>query len=109
MAKIVRATEFAKERTDSRPFFVLEQQISLGHMGGGMVTVEDDKDKGRFILWGVGDCLPHGMDGHYVPQLDTGACGKMIIIVLRIINMLLVQNRMLSLRRTFGTRNSSGL
>ena len=51
---------------DPEPFFVSENQMTPGHFGGGMATV----DKGK-ILWSVGDCLPFGTTGLYAPQLDS--------------------------------------
>mmetsp|Transcript_2751 Transcript_2751/g.4151 ORF Transcript_2751/g.4151 Transcript_2751/m.4151 type:complete len:512 (+) Transcript_2751:73-1608(+) len=62
--------------TNPKAFFVSEMQVSPGHMGGGIVTVDD---KGK-ILWGVGDCLPFGTDGRYAPQLNREICGKIILI-----------------------------
>jgi len=56
-------------------FFVSEIQVTHGHMGGGIVTVEDGK-----ILWGVGDCLLFGTDGRHAPQLDDEICGKILLI-----------------------------
>ena len=62
--------------TNPEAFFVLENQLS-GHLGGGIVTLADGR-----ILWGVGDCLPFGADGHYVPQMDCDDCncGKILLI-----------------------------
>jgi len=55
--------------------FVSEIQVTHGHMGGGIATVEDGK-----ILWGVGDCLLYGTDGRHAPQLDDEICGKILLI-----------------------------
>lgn len=60
---------------DPEPFFVSENQMTSGHFGGGMATV----DKGK-ILWSVGDCLPFGTTGLYAPQLDSEHCGKILLI-----------------------------
>lgn len=61
--------------TDPEPFFVLENQMTPGHLGGGIATV----DKGK-ILWSVGDCLPFGTTGLYAPQLESEHCGKILLI-----------------------------
>lgn len=61
--------------TNPEAFFVSENQISPGHMGGGIVTVDDGK-----ILWSTGDCTIYGVDGHYAPQLDHEWCGKIHLI-----------------------------
>uniref|UniRef100_A0A7S2KIV3 Uncharacterized protein n=1 Tax=Leptocylindrus danicus TaxID=163516 RepID=A0A7S2KIV3_9STRA len=60
---------------DPEPFFVLENQMTPGHFGGGIATV----DKGK-ILWSVGDCLTFGTTGLYAPQLDSEHCGKILLI-----------------------------
>ena len=57
------------------PFFSLEQQLTPGHLGGGIVTLDDGK-----VLWGVGDCLPYGSDGRYAAQIDSEHCGKILLI-----------------------------
>lgn len=57
------------------PFFSLENQLTPGHFGGGIATVDDGR-----VLWSVGDCLPYGSDGRYAPQLDWEHCGKILLI-----------------------------
>jgi len=57
------------------PFFVLENQLLPGHLGGGMATVHNGK-----LLWSVGDCLQYGSDGRFAPQVDTESCGKILLI-----------------------------
>jgi len=57
------------------PFFVVENQMSPGHLGGGAVAVEGGK-----ILWSTGDCLFFGFDGNYAPQMDDQSCGKILLI-----------------------------
>ena len=57
------------------PFFSLENQLTPGHFGGGIATVDDGR-----ILWSVGDCLPFGSDGRFAPQLDWEHCGKILLI-----------------------------
>jgi len=57
------------------PFFVLENQLSPGHLGGGAVAVEGGK-----VLWSTGDCLLFGFDGNYAPQMDDQSCGKILLI-----------------------------
>jgi len=61
--------------TNPEAFFVSESQVSPGHMGGGIVTVDDGK-----ILWSTGDCTIFGIDGHYAPQLNREWCGKIHLI-----------------------------
>ena len=58
-----------------RPFFVLENQVIPGHLGGGMATADDGT-----ILWSVGDCLPYGTEGLYAPQMVSEHCGKILLI-----------------------------
>jgi len=36
-------------------------------------------ENGRFF-WGVGDCLPFGVNGLSSPQDDENICGKMILV-----------------------------
>jgi len=60
---------------DPTPFFVIENQMVPGHLGGGALTVEGGK-----ILWGVGDCTIFGFDGGYAPQSDDQTCGKILLI-----------------------------
>lgn len=60
---------------EPKAFFVLEQQLSPGHLGGGSVTLDDGR-----LLWGVGDCLPFGTEGMYAPQDDKESCGKILLI-----------------------------
>mmetsp|Transcript_10740 Transcript_10740/g.21356 ORF Transcript_10740/g.21356 Transcript_10740/m.21356 type:complete len:531 (-) Transcript_10740:173-1765(-) len=57
------------------PFFVLENQLSPGHLGGGALALEGGK-----ILWSVGDCTIFGFDGNYAPQSDDQTCGKILLI-----------------------------
>lgn len=57
-------------------FFALEMQTTFGHDGGAMITIPDD---GR-ILYGVGDCLPYGLNGLYASQDADSHCGKMLLI-----------------------------
>jgi len=57
------------------PFFVIENQMVPGHLGGGAVALEGGK-----ILWSVGDCLLFGFDGNYAPQSDDQTCGKILLI-----------------------------
>lgn len=57
------------------PFFALENQHTPGHLGGGIITLDDG-----YVLWGVGDCLAYGSDGRYVPQIDSEHCGKILMI-----------------------------
>lgn len=61
--------------TDPVPFFVLENQLQAGHLGGGMTTIENGK-----ILWSVGDCLYFGADGRFAPQKHREHCGKILLI-----------------------------
>ncbi len=61
--------------SDPRPFFVSESNISPGHLGGGIATIEDGT-----ILWSPGDCTLYGLDGWYPPQLDHESCGKILHI-----------------------------
>mmetsp|Transcript_37209 Transcript_37209/g.86801 ORF Transcript_37209/g.86801 Transcript_37209/m.86801 type:complete len:503 (-) Transcript_37209:270-1778(-) len=63
-----------KKLTDPQAFFVSETSMVPGHFGGGIATY-----RGK-ILWSTGDCLPYGLDGHYAPQLDHEACGKILLI-----------------------------
>jgi len=63
------------ELTNPQAFFASENQVSPGHMGGGIVTVPDGR-----ILWSPGDCTIYGLDGHYAPQLDFEWCGKIHLI-----------------------------
>jgi len=60
---------------DPTPFFVIENQMVPGHLGGGALTVEGGK-----ILWSVGDCTIFGFDGSYAPQSDDQTCGKILLI-----------------------------
>lgn len=57
------------------PFFVKENQLTVGHMGGGIVTLDDGS-----ILYSTGDCLPYGYDGRYAAQDDNESCGKILKI-----------------------------
>jgi len=57
------------------PFFALENQMTPGHLGGGIVTLDNGN-----VLWGTGDCLPYGADGRFVSQLDTEHCGSILSI-----------------------------
>ena len=63
--------------SDPEAFFVVENQLSPGHLGGGIVTLDDGR-----VLWSVGDCIPYGADGRYVPQMDCQDCncGKILLI-----------------------------
>ncbi len=65
--------------TNPEPFFVLENQMLPGHLGGGIATVDSGVDYGK-LLWAVGDCLLFGSDGRYAPQLDSEHCGKILLI-----------------------------
>jgi len=57
------------------PFFVQENQLLPGHLGGGMATTDDGK-----VLWSVGDCLLFGTDGRFAPQVNYETCGKILLI-----------------------------
>lgn len=57
------------------PFFVAESYLGPGHLGGGIVTVDDGR-----ILYSMGDCTMYGIDGAYAPQLDNEPCGKILRI-----------------------------
>ena len=57
------------------PFFSLENQLTAGHLGGGITTLDDGR-----VLWSVGDCLPYGSDGRFAPQLNWEHCGKILLI-----------------------------
>jgi hypothetical protein len=61
--------------TNPRPFFVLENQLLPGHLGGGIETLDNGN-----ILWSTGDCLLFGFDGRYAPQDDKESCGKILMI-----------------------------
>jgi len=61
--------------TSPEPFFVSETVALPGHMGGGIVTVDNGK-----VLYSNGDCTIFGLDGSYAPQLDYEACGKILLI-----------------------------
>jgi len=63
-----------------KPFFVIENQISHGHNGGGITTIYRNKGKAVTILYAVGDCLPYGTTGLYAPQIDSESCGKILAI-----------------------------
>uniref|UniRef100_A0A7S3QGA5 Phytase-like domain-containing protein n=1 Tax=Chaetoceros debilis TaxID=122233 RepID=A0A7S3QGA5_9STRA len=63
------------ELTKPEPFFVSESNIAPGHLGGGIVPVDDGR-----ILWSTGDCNVFGTDGMYAPQLDHESCGKILLI-----------------------------
>jgi len=63
------------ELTKPEPFFVSESNIAPGHLGGGIVPVDDGR-----ILWSTGDCNVYGTDGMYAPQLDHESCGKILLI-----------------------------
>jgi len=56
-------------------FFVSEAQVGPTHMGGGILTLPSTE-----ILWSTGDCTMFGLDGGYVPQLDSESCGKILKI-----------------------------
>jgi len=56
------------------PFFVSESAVLTGHLGSGIVTVDDK------VLWSTGDCTVYGLDGAYAPQLDDEHCGKILSI-----------------------------
>lgn len=56
------------------PFFVSETNVVPGHLGGGIATIKEG------VLWSTGDCMPFGVDGSYAPQLDSEACGKILLI-----------------------------
>lgn len=58
-----------------KPFFVSETPVLPGHMGGGIVSVDNGK-----ILYSTGDCTVFGVDGSYPPQLDFETCGKILLI-----------------------------
>lgn len=58
-----------------QPFYALEMQHTLGHFGGGMVTIPDGR-----ILYGVGDCLPYGTNGRGPSQDVNEHCGKILLI-----------------------------
>mmetsp|Transcript_10739 Transcript_10739/g.21354 ORF Transcript_10739/g.21354 Transcript_10739/m.21354 type:complete len:491 (-) Transcript_10739:173-1645(-) len=57
------------------PFFVIENQMVPGHLGGGALALEGGK-----ILWSVGDCTIFGFDGSFAPQRDDQTCGKILLI-----------------------------
>mmetsp|Transcript_4311 Transcript_4311/g.5298 ORF Transcript_4311/g.5298 Transcript_4311/m.5298 type:complete len:442 (+) Transcript_4311:258-1583(+) len=57
------------------PFFALENQMTPGHLGGAIVTLDNGN-----VLWGVGDCLPYGTDGRFASQLDSEHCGSILSI-----------------------------
>lgn len=57
------------------PFFVIENQLSPGHLGGGIATLNSGQ-----ILYSTGDCLPFGFDGGYAAQDDNESCGKILKI-----------------------------
>lgn len=62
------------ELVHPEPFFVIESAILPGHLGSGIVTVDDK------VLWSSGDCTVFGVDGAYAPQLDHEHCGKILSI-----------------------------
>lgn len=57
------------------PFFVGQTQVTHGHMGGGIATVDGGK-----VLWATGDALLFGTDGRWAPQLDDQTQGKILLI-----------------------------
>uniref|UniRef100_A0A7R9WAD7 Uncharacterized protein n=1 Tax=Pseudictyota dubia TaxID=2749911 RepID=A0A7R9WAD7_9STRA len=58
------------------PFFAHEQQNTLVHPGGAILTIPDD---GR-LLWSTGDCLTFGMSGGEGAQDVNVHCGKLLLI-----------------------------
>lgn len=58
-----------------QPFFVVENYVGPGHLGGGIVTLGNGD-----ILYSVGDCSHFGIDGTYPPQIDSEHCGKIMLI-----------------------------
>jgi len=58
-----------------RPFFVAENYVGPGHLGGGIATLNDGD-----ILYSVGDCSHFGLDGTYPPQMNSEHCGKIMRI-----------------------------
>merc|ERR1711982_118566 len=58
-----------------KPFFVLENQLSPGHLGGGIATLDSG-----MLLFSTGDGLPYGSEGRYAPQDDDEALGKILLI-----------------------------
>jgi len=62
------------ELVHPEPFFVSESAVLPGHLGSGIVTVDEK------VLWSPGDCTVFGVDGHYAPQLDHEHCGKILSI-----------------------------
>ena len=61
--------------SNPNPFFVLENQLTVGHLGGGIATLDNGQ-----VLYSVGDCLPFGFDGRYAAQDDNESCGKILKI-----------------------------
>jgi hypothetical protein len=57
------------------PFFALEQSQSSGHLGGGILSLDDGR-----ILWAVGDGLPYGTNGLESAQSPNEHLGKIILI-----------------------------
>uniref|UniRef100_A0A7S3V8H0 Glucose/Sorbosone dehydrogenase domain-containing protein n=1 Tax=Chaetoceros debilis TaxID=122233 RepID=A0A7S3V8H0_9STRA len=58
-----------------RPFFVAENYVGPGHLGGGIATLGNGD-----ILYSVGDCSHFGIDGTYPPQINSEHCGKIMRI-----------------------------
>lgn len=71
----VKYTMVNGELENPMPFFVSETAVLVGHLGGGIATLDDG-----MILWSLGDCTIFGIDGAYAPQLDHESCGKIILI-----------------------------
>uniref|UniRef100_A0A7S2RK10 Glucose/Sorbosone dehydrogenase domain-containing protein n=1 Tax=Eucampia antarctica TaxID=49252 RepID=A0A7S2RK10_9STRA len=57
------------------PFFVHESAVLVGHLGSGIITLDDGR-----VLWSTGDCTVFGLDGHYAPQLNFETCGKILLL-----------------------------
>lgn len=64
-----------KKLSNPYPFFVIENQMAVGHQGGGSTVLDNGS-----ILWSVGDCTIYGYDGLYAPQDDKESCGKILLI-----------------------------
>ena len=62
--------------TNPEPFFAIEMHNTAGHDGGAMLTLTDESK----ILYGVGDCLPFGLNGREASQDLNEHCGKILLI-----------------------------
>jgi hypothetical protein len=60
---------------EPEPFFALETNQGPGHLGGGILTLNDGR-----ILWAVGDGLPYGTNGLEPSQDLKEHFGKIILI-----------------------------